>query len=152
MTAVGKTGTEETPPDEAKKPAPQPGLIVGVLAATGIVVSLAQTLVVPIIGALPEIFHTTPTNVSWIITVTLLTGSVATPILGRLADMHGKKRVLLVAITPFILGSLICALADNVATMIIGRGSKDSPRGWCPSASPFCTTCCPRTEPGPGSR
>ncbi|NLZ58363.1 MAG: MFS transporter, partial [Corynebacterium sp.] len=45
-------------------------LLVGTLAAAGITVSLAQTLVIPIIGRLPEIFDSTAANASWIITAT----------------------------------------------------------------------------------
>ncbi len=107
-------------------------MIIGVLALTGIVVSLAQTLVVPILGQLPQIFSTSAANTSWIVTVTLLAGAVATPVLGRLGDMYGKKRMLLVAITPFIIGSVICALSTSLAPMILGRALQGLANGMVP--------------------
>lgn len=64
-------------------PEVRPSLLVGVLAFTGIVGALTQTLVVPLIGQLPVMLDTTASNASWVITVTLLTGAVATPVIGR---------------------------------------------------------------------
>ncbi|MEE6288495.1 MFS transporter [Georgenia sp. MJ173] len=110
----------------------KPGTIVAVLAVAGIVISLAQTLVVPIIGILPQIFDTSAANTSWVITVTLLVGAVSTPVVGRLADMYGKKRMLLVAIVPFVLGSIVCAVAPNVVVMIVGRGLQGLATGIVP--------------------
>jgi MFS family permease len=107
-------------------------LIIGVLALTGIVVSLAQTLVVPILGQLPLIFSTSAANTSWIVTVTLLAGAVSTPVLGRLGDMYGKKRILLVAITPFILGSALCAVSTSLLPMILGRALQGLANGMVP--------------------
>nr|WP_245190145.1 MFS transporter [Leucobacter exalbidus] len=92
-----------------------------VLAAAGILVSLAQTLIVPLIGELPRIFDTSAANASWIITSTLLAGAVSTPIMGRLADLYGKKPMLMVAIIAFVAGSIACALAPNLGVMILGR-------------------------------
>lgn len=110
----------------------KPGLIVAVLAASGIAVSLTHTLVVPIIGLLPSIFDTTAATASWIITITLLTGAVSTPVFGRLADMYGKKQMMLVALLPFLIGSVICALASDVLVMIIGRGLQGLATGLIP--------------------
>lgn len=128
---LGGAQTEETSSGGPERGA-KPGLIVCVLATTGIVVSLAQTLVVPIIGSLPQIFDTDASTASWIITVTLLAGAVSTPVLGRLADMYGKRRMVLLALVPFILGSVICALAPDVTTMIVGRGMQGLATGIVP--------------------
>ncbi|WP_280257226.1 MFS transporter, partial [Nocardia abscessus] len=46
--------------------------------------------------------HTTPSTASWVITATLLAGAVATPITGRLGDLYGKRRMLLVCTVPLI--------------------------------------------------
>lgn len=110
----------------------RPGILVAVLAAAGIVVSLAQTLVVPILGELPKIFDTSASNTSWIITVTLLVGAVSTPVAGRLADMYGKKRMMLIALVPFIAGSVVCAVSTDVVTMLIGRGLQGLATGVIP--------------------
>ncbi len=96
--------------------------IVTVLAAAGIVAALMQTLVVPLIGDLPQILDTTASNASWVITITLLVGSVATPVTGRLGDLLGKRRMLLFCSVPLVLGSVTCALATSLVPMIVGRG------------------------------
>lgn len=131
---AAQVSTTKTLPTQRPDPSSttKPGVVVGVLAGTGIVISLAQTLVVPILGELPVIFDTDPTNTSWIITITLLVGAVANPVLGRLADMYAKKPVLLIAITPFIAGSVVCALATDVVVMIIGRGLQGLAAGMIP--------------------
>ncbi|MEV5647144.1 MFS transporter [Nocardia sp. NPDC052254] len=98
------------------------GLIVGVLAFAGIVASIMQTLVIPLIAQFPQMLHTTASNASWIITVTLLVGAVTTPVAGRLGDLYGKRRILLLSTVPLIAGPIVCALSDSVLPMIIGRG------------------------------
>ncbi|MER6424729.1 MFS transporter [Streptomyces sp. NPDC001137] len=103
-------------------PAVRPGAIIGVLATAGIVASLMQTLVVPLIGELPMMLHSTASNASWAVTATLLAGAVTTPATGRLGDLYGKRRMLLACIVPLTLGSVLCALASSVGMMIVGRG------------------------------
>jgi len=102
--------------------AARPGSVVGVLATAGIVASLMQTLVVPLIGQLPVLLHTTASNASWAVTATLLAGAVTTPATGRLGDLYGKRRMLLACIVPLTLGSVLCAVASSVGMMIVGRG------------------------------
>lgn len=92
----------------------RPGALIAVLSAGGVLVSLAHALIVPLIGALPAMFDTSPATASWIITITLLAGAISTPISGRLADMYGKKLILLIALGFFIAGSLLAAAAVHV--------------------------------------
>ncbi|MEC3956191.1 MFS transporter [Nocardia sp. CDC153] len=110
------------------------GGILAVLAYTGIVASLMQTLVVPLLGELPQILHTTASNASWVVTVTLLVGAVATPVAGRLGDMFGKRRMLIASTIPLILGSAVCAMAGSLVPMIIGRGLQGLGVGTIPLA------------------
>ncbi|WAH97417.1 MFS transporter [Arthrobacter sp. MMS18-M83] len=102
------------------------------LAFSGIVASLTQTLVVPLIAELPKIFDTTASNTSWVITVTLLAGVVSTPVAGKLGDMFGKRRMILISLIPLILGSILCAVAVSVVPMIIGRGLQGLATGLVP--------------------
>lgn len=103
-------------------PTRRTGRVVAVLAYAGIVAAIMQTLVVPLIAELPQIFATSAANTSWIITITLLTGAVATPVAGKLGDMYGKRRIILILVVPMTLGSAVCAMADSLTPMIIGRG------------------------------
>jgi EmrB/QacA subfamily drug resistance transporter len=95
--------------------------VVGVLAFAGIVVSLMQTLVIPIVPELPRYLDASPSNAAWAITATLLAAAVATPVVGRLGDMFGKRRMLLVSVVLLVSGSVVCALSDSLVPMIVGR-------------------------------
>lgn len=109
-----------------------PGRIIAVLASAGILVSLAQTLIIPLIVELPAMFDASPADASWVVTSTLLAGAVATPIMGRLADMYDKKLMLLIAIAAFVAGSVACALADDLTMMIAGRALQGVASGMIP--------------------
>ncbi|WP_391858301.1 MFS transporter [Streptomyces silvisoli] len=97
------------------------GPIVAVLAFAGIVVAVMQTLVVPLIAELPRLLHTTTSNASWVITATLLAGAVATPVMGRLGDMFGKRRILFCSLGLLVVGSLVCAFTSDLLPMVVGR-------------------------------
>ncbi|WP_037607359.1 MFS transporter [Streptacidiphilus rugosus] len=97
------------------------GAIVGVLACAGIVVSLMQTLIVPLIPDLPRLLHSSATDASWAITATLLAAAVATPVLGRLGDMLGKRRMLVLSLLLLVVGSLVSALGSSLPSMVVGR-------------------------------
>ncbi|RMI38281.1 MFS transporter [Streptomyces triticirhizae] len=103
-------------------PTARPGGIIGILAFAGITAALMQTLVVPLLGELATLLNTSASNASWVVTATLLAAAVATPVSGRLGDMYGKRRMLLVSVTPLVVGSVVCALSSSVAPMIVGRG------------------------------
>ncbi|MFF4508172.1 MFS transporter [Streptomyces sp. NPDC001401] len=100
---------------------PKPNAVVAVLALAGIVVSLMQTLVIPIVPELPTLLNASASNTAWAVTATLLAAAVATPVVGRLGDMIGKRRMLMVSIVLLVSGSVVCALADSLVPMIIGR-------------------------------
>ncbi|MER5275767.1 MFS transporter [Streptomyces sp. NPDC002809] len=104
------------------RPTARSGGVVGILAFAGIVAAITQTLVVPLIAELPELLGTSTSNASWVITATLLAAAVATPVAGRLGDMFGKRRMLLVSLVPLVAGSVVCALSSSVVPMIVGRG------------------------------
>ncbi|MFF0343350.1 MFS transporter [Kribbella sp. NPDC004875] len=103
------------------RPAAHPRLILAALAFCGVLVSISQTIVVPLLPSLPAITHSPVSDVSWLITVTLLTGAVFTPLLGRAGDMYGKRRVLLIALSSMVIGSLLCATSSNLSVLITGR-------------------------------
>lgn len=97
-------------------------LIIVVLALCGTLVSLQQTLVLPLLPDFPEILGTSSDNASWLVTVTLLSAAVGTPIVSRLADMFGKRLMLIFCMWAVIIGSIIAALSESLATVILGRG------------------------------
>ena len=117
---------------DSSKPDAGSGRVVGILAFAGIVAAITQTLVVPLIGELPSLLDTSASNASWVITATLLAAAVVTPVAGRLGDMYGKKRMLLVSLVPLVLGSVVCALSSSVLPMIAGRGLQGMGMGVVP--------------------
>lgn len=96
------------------------GLVL-VLAFGGIVVSLSQTLVIPLLAVLPSILGTSAVNASWVVTITLLAGAVAGPVMGRLGDLYPKKYVLIGCTGVMVVGSVLCALSGSLWPMLIGR-------------------------------
>ncbi|HST47135.1 MFS transporter [Jatrophihabitans sp.] len=83
--------------------------------------SLLQSLVSPVLALLQHSLHTTQSTVTWVLTAYLLSASVCTPILGRIGDMIGKKKVLVAVLATLALGSILAALASSIAVMIVAR-------------------------------
>ncbi|MFJ9062190.1 MFS transporter [Streptomyces sp. NPDC102409] len=98
-----------------------PRFAVGVLAFCGVVVAIMQTIVVPLLPHIPELTGATPSAASWLVTVTLLTGAVFTPVLGRVGDMYGKRRVLVASLGVLVVGSVLCAVSSQIGVLIAGR-------------------------------
>jgi MFS family permease len=96
--------------------------IIVVLALCGTLVSLQQTLVLPLLPDFPQILDTSPENASWLVTVTLLTAAVGTPIVSRLADMFGKRLMMIVCLVAVVIGSVVAALSPSLPLVITGRG------------------------------
>ncbi|MFE4650744.1 MFS transporter [Streptomyces sp. NBC_01550] len=121
-----------------EQPLPDPrthragGGVVPVLAFAGITVAVMQTLLVPVIKDLPALLHTDPSNATWVMTATLLAGAVATPIMGRLGDLYGKRKMLLTSLAVMVIGSLICAFTDQLVVMIVGRALQGFAMGAIP--------------------
>jgi MFS family permease len=91
------------------------------VAAAGLMVSLSLSLLVPVLPRLAVELRTSATSTEWLLTATLLTGAIAVPVLGRLGDLYGKKRLLVVSLVTFLAGSLICAFTSNIGVLIAGR-------------------------------
>jgi EmrB/QacA subfamily drug resistance transporter len=92
-----------------------------VLAAAAAAFSLMQSLVTPVLPIIQQDLHTSTGAVTWVLTAWLLSASVATPLMGRVADMVGKDRTLLVALGAIALGCLLAALAPNIGVLILAR-------------------------------
>ncbi|MGU3291903.1 MFS transporter [Williamsia sp. M5A3_1d] len=100
----------------------RPGLMIAVLCFAGAVSSYSQSVILlPIVGRLDEYLDTSADNASWVITATLLVAAVALPTGGRLADLFGKRRVILVALVSLVVGSVIAALSNSLAPLVVGR-------------------------------
>ena len=117
---------------DAPQPTARAGAVIATLAFAGTTAAIMQTLVTPLIAELPQILDTTSSNAAWVITVTLLVAAVCVPVVGRLGDLVGKRRMLLACSVPLIVGSVVCAFASDVVTMIVGRGLQGMGMGMVP--------------------
>ncbi|WP_235498432.1 MULTISPECIES: MFS transporter [unclassified Frankia] len=96
-------------------------LTYGVVIAGTAAFALLQSLVGPVLPTIQRELHTDQSTVTWVMTAYLLAASIATPILGRIGDMAGKKKIFVLALLLLALGALVSALAPNIGIMIIGR-------------------------------
>jgi EmrB/QacA subfamily drug resistance transporter len=97
------------------------GATLGVLTVAGISFAVMQTLVIPALPFFQKEFDTSASWVTWIATGFLLSSSVLTPILGKLGDSHGKKRMLVISLGIFGLASLGAAAAWSLPSLIFFR-------------------------------
>ncbi|MFI8235348.1 MFS transporter [Streptomyces sp. NPDC085900] len=95
--------------------------VVLVLGLAAMVVSMMQTLVVPILGIIQSDLRATTANVSWVTTATLLSAAVFTPLLGRFGDQHGKKPTLVGVLLVMIAGSVLAATTTSLTWLIVAR-------------------------------
>lgn len=107
-------------------------LAVVVLCFGGLAAALTQTLVIPIQSELPGLLGTSAANSAWVVTITLLTAAVSMPVAGRLADLFGKQRVLVACAAFLAAGSVVCALSDSLAPILVGRGMQGIAMGFIP--------------------
>src|ERR1700719_2959430 len=92
-----------------------------VLAAAVAAYALLQSLVIPVLPTIEAGLHTSQNSVTWVLTAYLLSASIFTPIVGRLGDMRGKERMLVVALIALTAGSVLAAVAGSIAVMIVAR-------------------------------
>jgi EmrB/QacA subfamily drug resistance transporter len=83
--------------------------------------SMLSSAVIPALPSIQHSLNTTETGVTWLLTGYLLSASVATSILGRLGDMYGKERLLVITLVILAGGTVVSALATSLVPMIIGR-------------------------------
>jgi len=95
-------------------------IIAGIMLAM-FLSALEQTIVAPALPAIGKSLGDLD-DLSWVVTAYLLAATAATPLFGKLTDIHGRRTIMLVAIGIFIAGSLVCALAPGIWILVIGRG------------------------------
>ncbi|WP_298037677.1 MFS transporter [uncultured Microbacterium sp.] len=107
-------------------------MTVAVLAFAGLCSSFMFTLVVPLQAELPILLNASRADTTWVVTITLLVAAIATPISGRLGDMYGKRRIVLVLLALLVVGSVIAAVSGSIVGVIIGRALQGAVTGVIP--------------------
>ncbi|RKR73459.1 MFS transporter [Frondihabitans australicus] len=120
------TQTVESPrtgsvPTAGLNKGPNTTLIVVYLALGGLAYAVLQSLVAPALSTIGKDLGASTSSVSWVITAYLLSASVLTPIFGRMGDMWGKRRTLIVVMSLLLVGTLVAALAPNLTVLIVAR-------------------------------
>ncbi|MGE2724866.1 MFS transporter [Mycolicibacterium pulveris] len=119
---AGVVGADATRSSVAgRPPVRSPRLLVAGLSVVVITVAVLQTAVVPVLGVMAEQLDVSAVAVSWAVTANLLAAVAATPLVGRLADLHSKKRVLLWVLAIVLVGSVLAATTSSLALLIVGR-------------------------------
>ena len=73
-----------------------PGITLAILSSIGLITMHAETMLLPAIPDIIRDFHINYSTSSWILTAYLISGAVMTPIAGKLSDIYGKKKILLI--------------------------------------------------------
>src|SRR5881275_3427116 len=109
-----------TAPEPAPEPQPRVRAIFGALMLVLLLASLDQTIVstaLPtIVGDLGGLSH-----LAWVVTAYLLSSTVSGPLYGKFGDLYGRKIVIQAAIVIFLVGSILCGIAQNMAELISFR-------------------------------
>ncbi|MBK5233580.1 MAG: MFS transporter [Thermoleophilia bacterium] len=92
-----------------------------ILGLAALSFALAQTTLIPALAELAVEFDTNASGIAWILTGYLISAAVFTPIFGRLGDMFGKRRMLVLALAIFAAGSVVSALGSSVQAIVAGR-------------------------------
>src|ERR1700676_337082 len=91
------------------------------LLLTMFLAALDQTIVATALPTIGRQFHEV-TNLSWVISAYLLASTAVAPVFGTLSDIYGRRAMIVTALSLFIAGSVLCAVAPNMVTLIAGRG------------------------------
>ena len=97
------------------------GIILALLAAIAMMVMFIEIMLVPALPHIAAEYSKDAGWVSWVLSAYLLSGAVATLLLGRLGDIYGKKRVLLIALTGYIVGIIGSAFSWSMGSLIAFR-------------------------------
>src|SRR5580700_3109039 len=82
--------------------------------------AIDQTVVIPAVPAIAADLHGFG-HLAWIVSAYLLTSTAMTPIYGKLSDIYGRRKLLLVALVVFTIASALCAMAQSLTQLVAAR-------------------------------
>jgi MFS family permease len=127
---------------------PHPDRILAVLLISILPYGVLGSIIIPALPALQHDLDTTQNGVTWVITAYLLSAAAGTAIIGRLGDMYGKKRLLLITLSILMAGTLLAAVADSLAVLIVARAIQGMVGGIFPLAFGIARDELPRERVG----
>jgi MFS family permease len=120
-----------------------------VLILTATVVSIISSLGAPLLVTVAQHFHTSISTAQWSLTVTLITGAVASPVLGRLGDGRRRRETIIVSLSLVTVGGVLTALAPGFAVLLIGRALQGVGLGLVPLTMAAARNELPREKVAP---
>jgi MFS family permease len=100
---------------------PPTGLLFFVLGLACLSHALLQAIIAPVLHEVQQQLDTTPAAAAWLVTGFMLSSVVAIPVLGRVGDMFGKRRMLIACLVLLLVGLVVSALSSSIEGMIAGR-------------------------------
>jgi MFS family permease len=97
-------------------------LLVPTLVFVGLLVAIVSSLGAPLIPTIAQTDHVSLSTAQWVLTAALLTGALATPVMGRLADGARQRAVIVVTLSVVLAGCVLSAVATSFVVLVIGRG------------------------------
>lgn len=116
---VGGPATSEASAHSPLAPSELHPLLAGLMVAM-FLAALDQTIVAIALPTIGRQFNDM-SNLSWIVTAYLLSGTAVAPVFGTLSDIFGRRIMIVIALGIFVAGSILCALAPNMLTLILAR-------------------------------
>jgi MFS family permease len=108
-----------------------------VLVTVAALVAIISSLGAPLIPSIAQSDHVSLSAAEWVLTAALMTGALATPAMGRLADGPRKRRVIEVALTVVLAGCVLSAVSTSFLVLILGRGLQGAGLGLLPVTMAF---------------
>ncbi|HMH10694.1 MAG TPA: MFS transporter, partial [Candidatus Nitrosopolaris rasttigaisensis] len=131
---------ERTPDSEATKKLPEPlssskavvpetfekirtsaWITLAILGSTVLITMYGETMLLPAIRDIIKDFDISYTTSSWILTAYLISGAVSTPIVGKLSDIYGRKKMVAIILIIYIIGISAGGVSTNISFLLIAR-------------------------------
>ena len=98
-----------------------PWITLAIISCVGLISMFADTMILPAIPDFIKDFKISYNTSSWILASFLITGAVMTPIAGKLSDIYGKKKILLIILGIYAIGISVAAISTNFTFLLIAR-------------------------------
>jgi MFS family permease len=99
-------------------------MTLAILSCLGLIVMFDETMILPAIPDFIRNFNISYSTSSWILSSYIIAGAVMTPIAGKLSDVYGKKKILLIVMAVYITGVLSGRFATNIEFMLVARAAQ----------------------------
>src|SRR6266540_4926806 len=96
-------------------------ITLAILGLTILITMYGETMLLPAIRDIIRDFDISYSTSSWILTAYLISGAVATPIAGKLSDIYGRKKMVLIILIIYIIGICAGGLSSNISFLLIAR-------------------------------